>query len=213
VESPVHASLPALIGWTGQACFFGRFLVQWLASERSDRCVVPSTFWWLSLVGTALVGGFAALRGDVLLLPGFAVGALIYARNLHLARRPGRTVRARWLWPVAGLAALVLLCCLRLEAGGPPGETRIWLALGGLGQALWVARFLVQWIASERAGRSRLPAAFWWTSLAGNLLLLAYALHLAEPLYAVGFLPGPLLQARNLLILRGGAGRVTAPGR
>ena len=52
-----------------------------------------------------------------------------------------------------------------------------WFVLGLLGQAAFFSRFLVQWVASERAGRSTVPPAFWWLSLLGAALLLAYAIH------------------------------------
>jgi lipid-A-disaccharide synthase-like uncharacterized protein len=55
---------------------------------------------------------------------------------------------------------------------------------------------------SERAGRSHFPPAFWWLSLAGNGFLLAYALHLRDPVFVLGYLPGPLIQARNLVLAR-----------
>jgi lipid-A-disaccharide synthase-like uncharacterized protein len=55
-------------------------------------------------------------------------------------------------------------------------EHTIWLAVGFIGQLLFTSRFLVQWIASERAHRSVVPLAFWWFSIAGGATLLAYAL-------------------------------------
>ncbi len=50
-----------------------------------------------------------------------------------------------------------------------------WLALGFAGQALFSARFLVQWVSSERHKRSVIPLAFWYFSLAGGATLFAYA--------------------------------------
>ncbi|HEU5320861.1 MAG TPA: lipid-A-disaccharide synthase N-terminal domain-containing protein, partial [Methylomirabilota bacterium] len=61
-----------------------------------------------------------------------------------------------------------------------------WLALGFVGQALFAARFLVQWLASERRGRSVVPLAFWHLSLLGGVLLLAYALWRADPVFVAG---------------------------
>ena len=75
-----------------------------------------------------------------------------------------------------------------------------WLAIGALGQALWCSRFVLQWALSERRGRSHFPIAFWWISLAGNLTLLAYTVHLGDPIWIVGILPGPLVQVRNLML-------------
>ena len=56
----------------------------------------------------------------------------------------------------------------------------LWLILGFLGQLLFSGRFLVQWLASERRGRSVVPVSFWLLSLSGGLTLLLYALHLLD---------------------------------
>ncbi len=76
-----------------------------------------------------------------------------------------------------------------------------WLALGFLAQAFFSARFLVQWIASERAGRSIIPLAFWYFSMGGGLLLLAYAIYRHDPVFIVGQAAGLLVYGRNLLLI------------
>jgi lipid-A-disaccharide synthase-like uncharacterized protein len=73
-----------------------------------------------------------------------------------------------------------------------------WLALGFLAQALFTARFLVQWIASERAGKSVMPIAFWFFSIGGGLLLLVYALYRRDPVFILGQAFGVFVYARNL---------------
>jgi lipid-A-disaccharide synthase-like uncharacterized protein len=78
----------------------------------------------------------------------------------------------------------------------------LWFALGMLGQAVFFSRFLVQWIASERAGRSYVPLAFWWLSLAGSMLLLAYAIHRKDPVFVLGQAFGWVVYARNLMLIR-----------
>ena len=81
-----------------------------------------------------------------------------------------------------------------------------WLAFGLLGQTAFFSRFLVQWIASERAGRSYVPMAFWYLSLLGSVILLIYAIHRAEPVFLLGYLPNSVVYIRNLvLIQRSGA--------
>ncbi|MBW2382549.1 MAG: lipid-A-disaccharide synthase N-terminal domain-containing protein [Deltaproteobacteria bacterium] len=72
-----------------------------------------------------------------------------------------------------------------------------WLAIGLLGQAAFFSRFLVQWIASERARRSVVPLAFWYLSLAGSLTLLVYAIHRQEPVFALGQSLGSLVAGRR----------------
>ncbi len=77
-----------------------------------------------------------------------------------------------------------------------------WLLLGFLGQAGFSARFAVQWLASERRKESVIPASFWWLSMAGGALLLAYALHRRDPVFVIGQAAGIVVYARNLALLR-----------
>jgi len=80
----------------------------------------------------------------------------------------------------------------------------IWVAVGFIGQAIFSARFTVQWIASERARRSVVPLAFWFLSLAGGLTLLAYAIYKRDPVFITGQAAGLVVYSRNLyLIYRG----------
>ena len=74
----------------------------------------------------------------------------------------------------------------------------IWLGIGFLGQALFSARFLVQWLKSEREKRSVFPIAFWYFSIAGGVTLLAYAISRMDPVFIVGQLSGLLIYCRNL---------------
>ncbi|MDW5377827.1 lipid-A-disaccharide synthase N-terminal domain-containing protein [Halomonas sp. HP20-15] len=78
----------------------------------------------------------------------------------------------------------------------------LWIAIGFLGQALFSARFMVQWIASERAKRSIVPKAFWFFSLGGGATLLAYALYRQDPVFIVGQGTGLFIYVRNLMLLR-----------
>ena len=73
-----------------------------------------------------------------------------------------------------------------------------WMMLGWIAQLLFTARFLVQWIASERAGRSVVPAAFWFFSVAGGALLLVYALSRKDPVFIVGQATGLFIYLRNI---------------
>ena len=77
-----------------------------------------------------------------------------------------------------------------------------WFVLGMVGQAVFFSRFLVQWIASERQGRSYVPLSFWWLSLAGSMLLLAYAIHRTDPVFVLGQAFGWVVYARNLVLIR-----------
>jgi lipid-A-disaccharide synthase-like uncharacterized protein len=77
----------------------------------------------------------------------------------------------------------------------------VWLAIGFLGQGLFSARFLVQWLTSERAGKSVIPLAFWHFSIAGGVTLLAYAIWRQDPVFIVGQAGGLVIYARNLYFI------------
>jgi lipid-A-disaccharide synthase-like uncharacterized protein len=80
-------------------------------------------------------------------------------------------------------------------------QARLWLIIGFAGQALFTARFLVQWIASERRRDSVVPVAFWWLSLLGGLTLLSYASYRQDPVIIVGQAMGLIVYARNLMLV------------
>jgi lipid-A-disaccharide synthase-like uncharacterized protein len=77
-----------------------------------------------------------------------------------------------------------------------------WLAIGFLGQALFSARFIVQWLSSEKVKKSVIPTAFWYFSIAGGATLLAYAIHREDPVFIVGQAAGLFIYLRNLQFLR-----------
>lgn len=73
-----------------------------------------------------------------------------------------------------------------------------WVFLGIVAQGLFTMRFVVQWLASEKAGRSVVPMAFWWLSISGGLLLLFYALYRRDPVFIAGQGFGVFVYLRNL---------------
>jgi lipid-A-disaccharide synthase-like uncharacterized protein len=77
----------------------------------------------------------------------------------------------------------------------------VWVCVGLGGQLLFSGRFLIQWLASERAKRSVVPVAFWWFSIAGGLTLLAYALYRADPVFILGQTLGVFIYSRNLWLI------------
>ncbi len=77
----------------------------------------------------------------------------------------------------------------------------IWLSVGLFAQLMFSARFLIQWISSERARKSVMPVAFWWFSIMGGLLLLAYGIYRGEPVIILGQAFGVVVYARNLALI------------
>ena len=80
-------------------------------------------------------------------------------------------------------------------------DTWAWIIIGFAGQALFSTRFVLQWIASERARRSIVPKAFWYFSLAGSAVLLSYAIHRKDPVFIVGQAAGLFIYLRNLSLI------------
>jgi len=200
-------SFVAALGLAGQACFFSRFLVQWWQSERAGRSVVPPLFWWLSVAGSTAVGVYAFAQQRHVLLVGYALNAVIYARNIAFQRGSAQPVAAGTATVVALFTAAALSAAALVELSSAGASSPAWIALAGVGQFLWSARFVLQWWASERAAHSHFPRSFWWISLAGNVLLLAYTIHLRDAVFIIGLVLGPLVQVRNLMLGRASADR------
>ena len=97
-------------------------------------------------------------------------------------------------------------------AGLRPMEI-FWLVLGFSAQLLFSARFLVQWIASEKAGMSVVPISFWFFSILGGLLLLSYAIWRRDPVFILGQATGVFIYVRNLVLIRKGKARQTQAAR
>ena len=79
-----------------------------------------------------------------------------------------------------------------------PATELVWLAIGLSAQVMFSMRFVLQWLASERARRSIVPEAFWYFSCAGGLMLLAYAIYRMDPVFILGQGGGLLIYARNI---------------
>jgi lipid-A-disaccharide synthase-like uncharacterized protein len=80
-------------------------------------------------------------------------------------------------------------------------EPQYWLYLGLAGQLLFGLRFLVQWVVSERKGESVIPVYFWYLSLVGSIILLAYAVFRRDPVFILGQSTGFLVYMRNLMLI------------
>ena len=96
-----------------------------------------------------------------------------------------------------------------------PIDPRSWhwdllAAFGFVAQALFAARFIVQWISSERRQMSHVPVAFWWLSLSGGVLMVVYGLLRRDPVIILGQAPALIVYLRNLMLIHRHAQRTTA---
>jgi lipid-A-disaccharide synthase-like uncharacterized protein len=87
------------IGFFGQGLFFGRWVIQWIASERMAKSEVPIAFWYMSLTGGLITLAYAIYRKDPVFIAGQSIGALVYIRNLMLIYRQGSVVAAGTIPP------------------------------------------------------------------------------------------------------------------
>lgn len=89
----MNIDIPAIwlaVGFLGQALFSTRFILQWIASEREKRSVVPVAFWWFSLLGGITLLTYAIHRRDPVFILGQSAGLIVYLRNLYFVRREAR---------------------------------------------------------------------------------------------------------------------------
>jgi lipid-A-disaccharide synthase-like uncharacterized protein len=87
----------------------------------------------------------------------------------------------------------------------------IWLLVGFLGQGLFMMRFVIQWVQSERQRKSVVPLAFWYFSILGGITLLVYSVHRKDPVFISGQLLGIFIYVRNLYLIK--ADRTSADRR
>jgi lipid-A-disaccharide synthase-like uncharacterized protein len=79
-------------GFVGQAIFLCRFFVQWWASEKQKKSVIPDSFWYLSIIGTLILLVYAYKRNDVVFMIGFSLTLLVYSRNIYLSHKYGSRI-------------------------------------------------------------------------------------------------------------------------
>jgi lipid-A-disaccharide synthase-like uncharacterized protein len=195
-------------GTLGGVCFFGRFWVQWVVSERQKRYVVPTAFWYMSLAGSLLLFVYAFERVSPGGTLGLCFNVLVYHRNLaHIWREQGwltpwrsRLVHACALVLMAGAMAFTLLTWKRGYTHAP--EFWFWSAVWVLGQVFFVLRFAIQLLVTELRQTSVIPASFWRLSIAGAILHEAYYLSRGDWFLAVGTLGDLIPSFRNLILMR-----------
>ncbi len=83
------------VGFIGQSLFFMRFFVQWIASERAKKSVVPNAFWYFSLSGGFILTIYALYRQDPVFIVGQGLGLLIYMRNLYFLQAAKNDAKTR----------------------------------------------------------------------------------------------------------------------
>ncbi len=83
------------VGFLGQVCFFMRFFIQWIISEKREESVIPEIFWYFSIGGAALLLSYAIWRRDPVFIVGQSFGFIVYLRNLILINRKKKELPAK----------------------------------------------------------------------------------------------------------------------
>jgi len=89
----------------------------------------------------------------------------------------------------------------------------IWIGIGFLGQSLFFGRWVVQWITSEKKAESQVPLSFWYMSLIGGLITLAYAIYRKDPVFIAGQGVGSVVYIRNLMLINRVKGPASPPSQ
>jgi lipid-A-disaccharide synthase len=214
------------LGYLSGIAFGSRFFIQWLASEKKKQSYCPPIFWYLSLLGNFLLALHAIiqLQFHVSIIQG--CNGVIAWRNLNLMRPAKERASIK---KVLLLMAGVLLLITALFAAqsiifpsteinwlrGPVAASAIsliyfdsfsksylWHLFGFIGMALFSSRFWVQWWHAEKSGKSELGPAFWWLSLAGDVMTLLYFFSIGDPVNFIGPLFGLIPYIRNLMLIK-----------
>ena len=193
---PFELGLWEGVGYLGHALFFTRFFIQWIVSEKKKESVVPISFWFCSVVGSLLALYYSIHIQDPVFIVGMSISFLIAIRNLMLIYQIPLHKR-----PLFWVAAAIILASFYpvYRFGTAADEGLVWL--GFVGQAIFTARFVIQWIVSEKKNRSVMPATFWYCSIIGGGIRLIYAVDIGSLVFILGNGVGLIVYARNLMLI------------
>ncbi len=221
-----HISRFALltIGFAGQMLFSARVIAQAWSSHQRKESYMPPSFWYFSLAAATLLIFYCFVRSEPVGLLMQALMSALYLRNIYLIRREanGRGInRTLCILVMSAISLLLVACVLMMFA---PVNTafpnvqnpqyfllpfsdimipaRPVLAWGFIGSAIFMGRFFVQWLASERVGRSIVPTSFWIMASVGSVMLLFYFLVKSDPVNLVGQLTTLPAYIYNLSLIR-----------
>lgn len=196
-----------IIGFIAQLLFSGRFLWQWIVSEKNKKVVIPKHFWLVSLIASFLLFVYGYLREDFPIMMGQTLTYFIYIRNLQLEKKwqdiPLFWRVLFWIFPIGVVVYYYNngINDISNLFNNPEVPFKL-LLLGIVSQLTFKCRFIYQWIYSERKKESSLPLGFWVISLAGSLLIIIYAILRKDPVLIIGHITGIITYSRNIILYR-----------
>lgn len=220
----VSRSILLVIGFTGQLLFSARVITQAWASKKRRESYTPPSYWHFSLGAATLLIFYCYVRSEPVGLLMQVIMSAIYARNIYLIRKElngkGFTKRIAFIC-LTGAAIAISFCYFVLRT---PVNTNVAnvadpkfftlpfthyvvpghpvMIFGFIGSAIFMGRFFVQWIVSERAGRSIVPTSFWVLASVGSIMLLMYYSVKSDPVNLVGQMTTLPAYVYNLWLIR-----------
>lgn len=204
------------LGFLSSLAFGGRFLLQWLNSEKEKKSVVTPSFWRLSLVGNVLLWVHSLIQLQFHVCFVQACNGVISWRNLNLMQSKSKVKTTT----VVGFLIIALAATIAIFfafSKDPLNWFRVptttwftansqvsffWHYFGFLGLTLFSSRFWVQWWLAEKHQKSFLGSSFWWISLVGDLMTLTYFIQIYDPVNIIGPALGLIPYVRNLMLIR-----------
>jgi lipid-A-disaccharide synthase-like uncharacterized protein len=210
-----------ITGSIASLCFGGRFLIQWVLSEKRGQSYVPKVFWYISLLGNFSLMLHYSIQVQYPFALIQALNSIISWRNLNIMKDPSDWIPFRKVLLYLG----IMFCCvtaffilqnffildeqtwLRIPVmpWNTSSETHaalIWHVLGVSGALLFTSRFWLQWWQIEKHKTSYLSTSFWWISISGALLTTAYAVRISDFVMIIGYGTGIIPYIRNLMLLK-----------
>lgn len=196
-----------IVGAAGQCAFGARMLLQWLLSEKAGRVCNPALFWWLSLLGSVCMSVYGFLRSDAAILLSQVLAYYVYVYNLYLKQqlRYIKTVGTVviCIFPLAILVWMLtdkaVVETLFLNDEHIPTA---WLIYGGVSYSLFTIRYLYQSYVSHHAGKSLLPAMFWYISILAAVSVQIYGIYRADIVLIISQAGGLIVYIRNIMLGR-----------
>lgn len=207
------------LGFLSSLAFAGRFIIQWMESEKAHKSVVTPLFWQISLIGNLLllIHSFIQVQFHICIVQGF--NAVISWRNLNLmqSNKPILSFQSVSLLLVCSAATISFAFALQdwwlmrefnwfriptapWQSTSAPSASLFWHILGTIAFLLFSSRFWIQWWFAEKAHISYFPVCFWWLSLIGAVLSMAYFLRIHDTVNLIGPLFGFIPYVRNLML-------------
>ncbi|GEM_PF-500243 len=220
--------VPALIvrtlGFTGQGLFTGRVVLQAWASRQKGESYTPASYWTFSLAAAILLAMYCFVISEPVGLSMQALMSGIYMRNIYMIYKERHGERFHRHYAKSLVALVVFMFAFFLSGALLHGNranpnvhnpdfflvplfhfhfsNKPVLVWGFIGSAIFMSRFIVQWLASERARRSIVPTSFWVLASIGSLMLLAYFFVRWEPVQMIGQISTVPAYVYNLVLIR-----------